>query len=305
MLAGPTGGTDYFDSNFSRGFPTPNESSLRTGLTPGGGGSMFPAPSPNSQSLFNSLQMGASTPGMSEFLRTGVAAKAATNGMNAPTSQPAESQSSNNMDLKLPASQAPQSDPYAHPDADAANGLFMLAQSNGARAGNQFAVPQQSTNGPNGSAAEPSSANSRNAKHSIGSATTRGGETSESEQSEPAKPATRSRGKKAAEPKNNKRGKASDTPTKAPANKRQKGNAAQDVKLIDMEDEDHHKDGRKMSILVMVNGSVKYFKENTDGETRGFTESFVLIPNLEAQGPKAAKGAKRWLIQSQTFRLVL
>jgi NTF2-related export protein 1/2 len=66
-----------------------------------------------------------------------------------------------------------------------------------------------------------------------------------------------------------------------------------------------NKDGRKMSILVMVNGSVKYFKENTDGETRGFTESVVLIPNLEAQGPKAAKGAKRWLIQSQTFRLVL
>jgi NTF2-related export protein 1/2 len=66
-----------------------------------------------------------------------------------------------------------------------------------------------------------------------------------------------------------------------------------------------NKDGKKMSILVMVNGSVKYFKGNTDGETRGFTESVVLIPNFEAQGPKAPKGAKKWLIQSQTFRLVL
>jgi NTF2-related export protein 1/2 len=66
-----------------------------------------------------------------------------------------------------------------------------------------------------------------------------------------------------------------------------------------------NKEGKKMSILVMVNGSVKYFKENTDGETRGFTESVVLVPNFVAQGPKAPKGAKRWLIQSQTFRLVL
>jgi NTF2-related export protein 1/2 len=66
-----------------------------------------------------------------------------------------------------------------------------------------------------------------------------------------------------------------------------------------------NKDGKKMSILVMVSGSVKYFKESTDGETRGFTENVVLVPNWEAQGPKAPKGLKKWLIQSQTFRLVL
>lgn len=65
------------------------------------------------------------------------------------------------------------------------------------------------------------------------------------------------------------------------------------------------KDGKKMSIMVMVNGSVKYFKEGTDGETRGFTENIVLIPNFEAHEPKAPRGAKKWLIQSQTFRLVL
>ncbi|KIN03788.1 hypothetical protein OIDMADRAFT_18029 [Oidiodendron maius Zn] len=66
-----------------------------------------------------------------------------------------------------------------------------------------------------------------------------------------------------------------------------------------------NKDGKKMSILVMVNGSVKYFRDNTDGEIRGFTETLVLVPNFEAHGPKSPKGAKKWLIQSQTFRLVL
>lgn len=76
MLAGPAG-TDYFsDSHFRGGFPTPNESSLRTGLTPGGGGSMFPAPSPNTQALFNSLGGGA-TPGTLDFHRTALSAAAA------------------------------------------------------------------------------------------------------------------------------------------------------------------------------------------------------------------------------------
>jgi NTF2-related export protein 1/2 len=66
-----------------------------------------------------------------------------------------------------------------------------------------------------------------------------------------------------------------------------------------------NKDGKKMSIMVMVSGSVKYYKDGAEGETRGFTENFMLVPNLEAQGPKAPRGAKKWLIQSQTFRLVL
>jgi ATF/CREB family transcription factor len=253
MLAGPTGGTDYFDSNFSRGFPTPNESSLRTGLTPGGGGSMFPAPSPNSQSLFNSLQLGANTPGTLEFLRTGVAAKAAANGI-APTSQPtADSQSSNNLDLKLPATSAPSAESYAQHDTDAANGLFMLAQSNGARSGNSFAVPQQpvsnATNAINASA-ELVSANSRAQKNSITSGTTQV-DSSDSDESEPSKPATRSRGKRAAEPKTNNRRKATDNPGKTPASKRQKNNnnIPQEPKSppsSDME-EDGEKNGRKMT----------------------------------------------------------
>lgn len=64
------------------------------------------------------------------------------------------------------------------------------------------------------------------------------------------------------------------------------------------------KDGRKMSIVVMVNGSVKYFGEDNDGEVKGFTDSFLLVPNWETQGPKGNKKGRRWLIQTQTFRVV-
>ncbi|ETI24821.1 hypothetical protein G647_04191 [Cladophialophora carrionii CBS 160.54] len=126
MLAGPQQG-DYFDS-IGRGFPTPNESSLRTGLTPGGGVSMFPAPSPNSQALFNSLQSGGATPGTLDFHRTAMNAAARNkNNQFANTSNPQDN-SSNNMDA-------------AHDATDAANGLFMLAK--GGQTNNQFAVPNQ------------------------------------------------------------------------------------------------------------------------------------------------------------------
>ena len=65
-----------------------------------------------------------------------------------------------------------------------------------------------------------------------------------------------------------------------------------------------NKDGKKLSILLMVSGGVKYM-DSSDSEVRGFTENFVLVPNWNAQGPKAPKGLKKWLVQSQTFRLVV
>lgn len=126
MLAGPQQG-DYFDS-IGRGFPTPNESSLRTGLTPGGGGSMFPAPSPNSQALYNSLASGGATPGTLDFHRTAMTAAARNkNNQFATTSNPQETvpQTNPNMDAQ-------------HDATDAANGLFMLAK--GGQGNNQFAV---------------------------------------------------------------------------------------------------------------------------------------------------------------------
>lgn len=61
-------------------------------------------------------------------------------------------------------------------------------------------------------------------------------------------------------------------------------------------------DGKKMSIVVIVSGTVKYGEE---GDVRVFSDSLVLVPNLETHSPKAAKGLKKWLVQSQNFRLVL
>ena len=94
MLAGPTSNNDYFssDHHFSGSFPTPNESSLRTGLTPGGGGSMFPQPSPNSQALYNSLQSGGATPGTLDFHRTAMHARAHSQANNFNMQGPATSQ---------------------------------------------------------------------------------------------------------------------------------------------------------------------------------------------------------------------
>lgn len=144
MLPGPTGSNDYIDS-IGRGFPTPNESSLRTGLTPGGGGSMFPAPSPSSQAIIQQLQNGGATPLTIEFHRTAMNA-AKKNGMNAPTSNPPnESDAGNAASAVAKGSQPPVNDPFTHHDAaDAANGLFMLAKGGQANSA-QFAVPSQSS----------------------------------------------------------------------------------------------------------------------------------------------------------------
>ncbi|KAJ5532301.1 hypothetical protein N7504_009488 [Penicillium tannophilum] len=58
---------------------------------------------------------------------------------------------------------------------------------------------------------------------------------------------------------------------------------------------------KDMSILVIVSGHVRY-GENRDQPQRGFSETFVLVPN-----PSAERGKRRrdWLIQSQNFRLVV
>ncbi|RDW64821.1 hypothetical protein BP6252_10472 [Coleophoma cylindrospora] len=62
------------------------------------------------------------------------------------------------------------------------------------------------------------------------------------------------------------------------------------------------KDGKKMSLLVLVSGAVKY---GEDGDERGFTESFILVPNWDALGPKAPKGLKKFLVASQNFRILV
>jgi ATF/CREB family transcription factor len=233
MLAGPAGSGDYFDGLARGGFPTPNESGIRTGLTPGGGGSMFPAPSPNSQALFNQLQSGGATPSTLDFHRTAMnAAAARKNQQFQTTSNPQEdlNQQVANMDPKL--QQQGQNDPYAQHDAtDAANGLYLLAQArNGTQNNNQYPMPQQNqpiqSKMPN-QMSQDSSPNlakraARNA--SINSSTHDMSGGLSDTPSDQAKPNTRGKGKKGGKAAaTNGRRKAEETPQKG-SNKRSKGN---------------------------------------------------------------------------------
>jgi ATF/CREB family transcription factor len=213
MLSGPTGQTDYFSESF-RGFPTPNESSLRTGLTPGGGGSMFPAPSPNTQAIFN-LQSAGVTPGTGDFQQAAMRAAAQANAHNhkahtsaAPTSQPegvtAGMDRQNNYQQGQP-QQRPQNDPYANHDvSSAANDLLSFASQNGGARNNQppfTMAPQQQGMNAGHMPVQPVNTNQhrRDTKGSINSIqSAETGDFSESGGSEQNKTATRSRGKKGA-----------------------------------------------------------------------------------------------------------
>lgn len=280
MLSGPTGG-DYFDGHLRGGFPTPNESSLRTGLTPGGGGSMFPAPSPNSQAIYQQLANGGATPGTLDFHRTAMTVAAARktesyNHMNGATSQPQEQKVPvANMDQT---SQQQQQQAFGQHDNDAANGLFLLAQAgNGTQQNNQFAIP----NPPSASHAHPSNLPSKShetspnlAKRvarnaSIGgsvSGSARGvsemsGEMSDDGETQ-AKPNTRGKGKrnstgKGAQPPNGRR-KAEETPSKPPAAKKSKtSNEATNMDLSmdgmdsdeenNIKEEQYNEHGKKMT----------------------------------------------------------
>lgn len=214
MLTGPAGSNagDYFDS-INRSFPTPNESSLRTGLTPGGGGSMFPAPSPGSSALFHQLQSGTATPGTLDFHRTAMNAAARSKTTSyAQTSQPQDSHQ-NGME--------------AHHDAtDAANGLFMLAK--GGQGNNQFTAPHQPQQSHQNNGMQNGKRSTRNNNGSLASLSgpdmDGNGESPESEEQN-SRPATRGgRGKKTtkAEAAANNRRKADPAPKGA--NKRAKGN---------------------------------------------------------------------------------
>ncbi len=97
---------------------------------------MFPAPSPNSQALFQALQNGGATPGTVDFHRTAINAAARTkNNQFGETSNPQEQ---NQQNTKMDKSQQEQ---FASHDAEAANGLFMLAK--GGQANNRYAMTNQ------------------------------------------------------------------------------------------------------------------------------------------------------------------
>ncbi|KAK0387234.1 hypothetical protein NLU13_5547 [Sarocladium strictum] len=266
MLSGPT--SDYFsDTHHLRGgFPTPNESGLRSGLTPGGSGSMFPAPSPNSQALFNQLASGGATPSTLDFHRTALSAAAKREQTQASTTsqpaaqptqpevqQPAITQSQD-MTNGVPAvkSEPKSFDPH---DNDAANGLFMLAQGaqqrNGAPNGNHFTAapvpvpqPHPATINPHVSP-QMSSVNGG----SVGSARGVSEGSNMSDESEP-RPSTRGKGKRSNSATNGRK-KTDDGPVKAPPSKKSKANNGGSVnggsydEPSDGEDDGMNEDGPK------------------------------------------------------------
>lgn len=280
MLGGPVNATDYFDPSIRGSFPTPNESSLRTGLTPGGGGSMFPAPSPNAQAMFQQLANGGATPGTLDFHRTAMSVVAARKdthqGTTGATSQPQEKRAPvAPMDPSAPSQ--PQQPAFGQHDNDAANGLYMLAQaSNGPPQSNTFAVPKP----PGGAAASnhpgrshetsPSTIQRVGTGGSIGeSPSGSGGGVSEisgevSDSGDQMRPATRARGKRASAAKpaapNSARRRTGETPVKQPPAKRPKTTSNLSVNDMSMDldgmdsdeennikEEQYHENGKKMT----------------------------------------------------------
>lgn len=274
MLTGPTGGNDYFNSDhhFAGSFPTPNESSLRTGLTPGGGGSMFPQPSPNSQALYNQLQSGGATPGTLDFHRTAMTARAQTQANNFNMSQNgATSQPQGNPNIQPDLDQKPyqqgvhgqqqdQQDPFgSHQTNDAANGLYMLAQAGGQRAPQQgYGMQQPAQQGyPQGMPQDPNM-NKRSNKGSIGSTMSgstenaHGEYSDENAESKPQIRATRGKKGSAGKAAAGKR-KQDETPVKG-GNKKQRTSNGQGMSMDDDDDDempedmpDEHPDGKKMT----------------------------------------------------------
>ncbi|EME46046.1 hypothetical protein DOTSEDRAFT_70140 [Dothistroma septosporum NZE10] len=265
MLTGPTGSNDYFNSDhhFGGSFPTPNESSLRTGLTPGGGGSMFPQPSPNSQAIYNQLQSGGATPGTLDFHRTAMTARAQsqanTNTYGLGNTSQAQQNPNIQPDLDSkpynpngPATTQDNQDPFgSHQTNDAANGLFMLAQAGGQqRNGQGYSMSQQQQQG-----YQQNAQIKQGGKGSIGSTMSGGSNGEDNQYSDDAdtKPQTRNgRGKKGATGKAANGKRKNDDPSVKGANKRQRGSTvSEEPEEMDMDQDDGddqiNADGKKMT----------------------------------------------------------
>lgn len=269
MLSGPQKDDYFSDGHHLRGgFPTPNESSLRSGLTPGGGGSMFPEPSPNSQALFNQLG-GAATPGTIDFQRTALTAAAAQrkqipHSQPNVTSQPAEL--ANGMDVK------PQvAGPFDQHDAnDAANGLFLLAQAqtnrNGGQVAGQYAMAPQMPVHAHPQPMMQMSGQQPGQSPTMGDDSTGNGDrrvsgmSAQSDDNDPAnRPNTRGKGKRPSGAQANQaagRRKAEEPPAKAQAAKKAKANnghamepepPSEDEQDMSKEEEYNHPNGKKMT----------------------------------------------------------
>lgn len=256
MLSGPA--NDYFGdtSHITRGTGfTPNESSLRTGLTPGGSGSMFPAASPNSQALFAQLASGGATPSTLDFHRTAMSAAAAKQQQSraeaAQASQAAVTSAPEGNAPAIKAEAKPASGSFDPHDNDAANGLFMLAQGAQGRS-NAPTQPQQypvgGTQAAHGhsTSAHPGQANTSPRMNGNGAALTRGASEASgaSDGSEAAKPSLKGKGKRGSTGAVNGRRKADEPPIKQPPSKKTKTALSEpmepmsDEEMSDDEDDD-------------------------------------------------------------------
>ncbi|KAK4541606.1 hypothetical protein LTR36_007903 [Oleoguttula mirabilis] len=77
--------------------------------------------------------------------------------------------------------------------------------------------------------------------------------------------------------------------------------------ILPMEGKSKRDAERNMSLIVQVSGSVR-LEERKAGPLRGFSDSFILVPNKEEVGGRGTgkqDTGKKWLIQSQTFRFVV
>jgi ATF/CREB family transcription factor len=229
---------------------------------------MFPAPSPNSQALFNSLASGGATPSTLDFHRTALSAAAAAKRSDPQlqsniTSQPQDML--NGMDKGLQNQSS--SEVFGQHDAnDAANGLFMLAsQSRTNSQGGQYALAQQqpvhahpqvsnAMMGVQSTDTSPTMANRQSG--SLSTASGRGISEASEESEQKSRPNTRGRGKKAAAQTNGRR-KTEDTPSKTPASKKSKGNSGNAMAMMepeppseeepDMSKDEYNANGKKMT----------------------------------------------------------
>lgn len=222
---------------------------------------MFPEPSPGTQAMFNSLASGGATPGTLDFQRAAVNAASA-NKRTLPlaqpniTSQPQDSSSNN--DVKPNISQFDR-----HDAADAANGLFMLANAPPQQT-NHYAVappmpvhahPQSNMNRGNHSTDTSPHMGHRNGGSISTNNSARGvseGSYSD-EQEQAARPNTRGKGKRTNTQTNGRR-KTDDNIPKAPANKKVKGNNGnaiepepQSEEELDMSKDEYNANGKKMT----------------------------------------------------------
>lgn len=255
MLSGPAKDDYFSDGHHLRGGFTPNESGLRSGLTPGGGGSMFPEPSPNAQALYNSFASGGATPTTLEFHRT--AAHAAAHNRNNMlqqniTSQPPNTTINNVLDIK------PILDDHAN---DAANGLYLLANQNQSRNNHYTMAPSMPVHshpqpvvhmGGNSQQASP---NMDNQQHGSISTASGRGVSEMSDEHEQQRPNTRGKGKRNSDQMANSRQKTNGN-SKASASKKAKGNSGRSMVMEpepqseeepDMSKDEYNANGKKMT----------------------------------------------------------